>query len=46
MNVSGLRCWYFFPGTSVPTSDAETFARTSHPPDAIRCGDRVVWIGR
>jgi hypothetical protein len=45
-NVSGLRCWYCFPGTSAPTSDAETFACTSYPADAIRCDDRVAWIGR
>lgn len=45
-HIGGLRCWYFFPGTRVPSSDAETFARTPYAVDAIMCGDRVVWIGR
>jgi len=45
-HVAGQRCWYFFPGTSVPSSDAEVFARTRYPVDAIMCGNRVVWIGR
>ena len=45
-HVAGQRCWYFFPGTAVPSSDAEVFARTRYPVDAIMCGDRVVWISR
>jgi hypothetical protein len=45
-HIGGQRCWYFFPGTSVPSSDAEVFARTHYAVDAIMCGDRVVWIGR
>jgi len=42
----GQRCWYFFPGTQVATSDAQSFARQPYPVDAIMCGDRVVWISR
>jgi len=45
-HVGGQRCWYFFPGTAVPSSDAEVFARTGYAVDAIMCGDRVVWMGR
>jgi len=45
-HVAGQRCWYFFPGTRVPSSDAEVFARTRYPVDAIMCGDHVVWLGR
>ncbi|PYO97427.1 MAG: hypothetical protein DMD61_12340 [Gemmatimonadetes bacterium] len=43
---TGERCWYFFPGTQVPSSDAESFGRQPYPVDAIMCGDRVVWISR
>ena len=43
---SGERCWYFFPGTQVATSDAVSFGRQPYPVDAIMCGDRVVWISR
>ncbi len=43
---SGERCWYFFPGTQVATSDAQSFGRQPYPVDAIMCGDRVVWISR
>jgi len=43
---SGERCWYFFPGTSVPTSDEYSFLLGSHCVDAIMCGDRVVWVAR
>ncbi|HYK82191.1 MAG TPA: hypothetical protein VEU55_03530 [Gemmatimonadales bacterium] len=42
----GERCWYFFPGTEVASSDAHSFARQPYPVDAIMCGDRVVWISR
>ncbi len=42
----GQRCWYFFPSTVVPSSDAVSFTRQSYPVDAIMCGDHVVWIGR
>ena len=42
----GQRCWYFFPGTQVATSDAQSFGRQPYPVDAIMCGDRVVWISR
>lgn len=45
-HVGGQRCWYFFPGTRVPSSDAEVFERSAHVADAIMCGDRVVWIDR
>ncbi|HYT05511.1 MAG TPA: Mov34/MPN/PAD-1 family protein [Gemmatimonadales bacterium] len=43
---TGERCWYFFPGTEVASSDAQSFARQPYPVDAIMCGDRVVWISR
>src|SRR5437016_4131599 len=42
----GERCFYYFPGTQVASSDAEAFARPPYPVDAIMCGDRIVWIGR
>src|SRR5438094_8568629 len=43
---TGEGCWYYFPGTQVPSSDAESFGRQPYPVDAIMCGDRVVWISR
>lgn len=43
---TGERCWYFFPGTAVPTSDGYSFLRGPYSVDAIMCGDRVVWISR
>jgi len=43
---TGARCWYYFPGTQVPTSDAQSFGRTPYAVDAIMCGAKVVWIGR
>jgi JAB domain-containing protein similar to deubiquitination enzymes len=43
---TGERCWYYFPGTQVPSSDAESFGRQPYSVDAIMCGDRVVWISR
>jgi len=42
----GERCFYYFPGTQVATSDAASFARQPYPVDAIMCGGRVVWISR
>jgi hypothetical protein len=42
----GERCWYFFPGTQVLSSDGQSFVQQSYPVDAIMCGDHVVWIGR
>jgi len=42
----GQRCWYYFPGTRVPSSDAQSFGRQGYPVDAIMCGDRVVWVSR
>ena len=42
----GERCFYYFPGTAVASSDAESFARQRYPVDAIMCGDSIVWIGR
>ncbi|HVH67658.1 MAG TPA: Mov34/MPN/PAD-1 family protein [Gemmatimonadales bacterium] len=42
----GDRCWYYFPGTRVASSDAQSFGRQPYPADAIMCGDRVVWISR
>lgn len=40
------RCWYYFPGTHVASSDAQSFGRQPYPVDAIMCGDRVVWVSR
>jgi hypothetical protein len=42
----GERCWYYFPGTQVATSDAVSFGRQPYPVDAIMCGDHVVWVSR
>jgi hypothetical protein len=42
----GTRCYYYFPGTAVASSDARSFALEPYPVDAIMCGDRIVWIGR
>jgi len=42
----GERCWYFFPGTQVASSDGQSFAGQPYPVDAIMCGDHVVWINR
>ena len=43
---SGERCWYFFPGTQVASSDGQSFAGQPYPVDAIMCGDHVAWINR
>jgi hypothetical protein len=43
---SGERCFYYFPGTQVASSDAAAFARQPYPVDAIMCGDSIVWISR
>ena len=43
---SGERCWYYFPGTQVATSDAQSFIRQRYAVDAIMCGDYVVWLSR
>src|SRR3989442_6896091 len=43
---TGERCWYYFPGTQVPSSDGQSFRLNDYPVDAIMCGDHVVWIGR
>ena len=42
----GERCFYFFPGTRVPSSDAQSFALQTYAVDAIMCGDSVVWVNR
>src|SRR5213083_605629 len=42
----GERCWYYFPGTQVASSDGQSFASQPYPVDAIMCGDHVVWINR
>lgn len=42
----GERCFYYFPGTRVASSDAQSFTMQPYPVDAIMCGDSVVWIGR
>jgi len=43
---SAERCWYFFPGTQVPSADGQSFMMAGYAVDAIMCGDRVVWINR
>ncbi len=40
------RCWYFFPGTQVPSSDGHSFLATPYPVDAIMCGGKIVWVSR
>jgi hypothetical protein len=40
------RCWYFFPGTQVPSSDGHSFLAAPYPVDAIMCGGKIVWISR
>ncbi len=42
----GEQCFYYFPGTEVPSSDAQSFGLQAYPVDAIMCGDSVVWIAR
>ncbi len=42
----GERCFYYFPGTHVASSDAAAFAQQPYPVDAIMCGDSIVWISR
>jgi len=42
----GQRCFYYFPGTRLATSDGHAFGLQPYPVDAIMCGDRIVWIGR
>ena len=42
----GERCFYYFPGTQVPSSDAQSFELQPYPVDAILCGDSIVWINR
>jgi len=42
----GERCFYNFPGTQVPSSDAQSFGMQPYPVDAILCGDSIVWINR
>lgn len=42
----GDRCFYFFPGTQVASSDAQSFALQSYSVDAIMCGDSIVWVNR
>ena len=43
---AGQNCWYRFPGTVVPTSDAASFQLQPYAVDAIMCGDHIVWISR
>jgi hypothetical protein len=42
----GTRCFYYFPGTEVASSDARSFTLRPYAVDATMCGDRIVWIGR
>ena len=42
----GERCFYYFPGTQVPSSDAQSFGMQAYSVDAILCGDSIVWINR
>jgi len=41
-----VRCWYVFPGTSVPTSDAMAAQASPYRFDAIVCGPVLVWNAR
>jgi hypothetical protein len=43
---NGDKCWYFFPGTQVASSDQQSFARQPYPVDAIMCGASLVWMSR
>src|SRR2546426_5528552 len=48
---TGERCWYYFPGTQVPTSDAQSFMRTPYavtPSCAVprSCGSARTWSKR
>ena len=43
---AGERCWHFFPGTRVLSSDGQSFVRSPYAIDALLCGQRVVWINR
>lgn len=45
-HVTAQKCWYYFPGTTVPSSDGQSFMHSPYPVDAIMCGARVVWISR
>ena len=40
------RCWYWFPGTQVETSDAVSFRLGGYPVDAIVCGPTLVYVTR
>jgi len=40
------RCWYWFPGTQVETSDAVSFRLGGYPVDAIVCGATLVYVTR
>src|SRR5437879_5707153 len=42
----GERCFYYFPGTQVATSDAASFAEPADGAHATVWGARVVWINR
>ena len=42
----GERCFYYFAGTQVPSSDAQSFGLQAYAVDAILCGDSLVWINR
>lgn len=42
-----MRCWYMFPGTSVPTSDGVSAKKSPYPIDAISCnGETIVWVNK
>jgi hypothetical protein len=42
----GEKCWYWFPGTRMETSDAVSFRRGGYAVDAIVCGPALVWVAR
>lgn len=43
---AGVRCYYTFPATVVPTSDLVAFRARRHMLDAIVCRDHVLWMLR
>lgn len=40
----GDRCWYYFPTTVVPTSDANAASKSPYALDVIYCRGQLVWF--
>lgn len=40
------RCWYYFPGTAVETSDGNAANKSEFLIDGIACGPALVWINK